>query len=160
MNSVKTEPFGIWVEQVMSSNAKGDYQSVGTLKPDWVAAAEAANFAPVSTNILVRDHDVKHSFRDAKAEKLPLDWYYNLPEHLINPHAVIFDQAKPKEASLLLIYCLPNDRAYKLVVRINYFAKLNGEKKLFNIVETGHMVGVGGIKGQIDKCYILIDGSL
>ena len=160
MIEVKSKEFGLWVEQVLSGRAKGDYQLVGRLKPSWIEAADLAQIAPLSAAIFVRDHDVKHSFRDAKESQLPLVWYKQLPDLLIYPQAVILDQYKADEPALLLLYGLPNERAYKLVVRINYMAKIDGKKQRLNLVSTGHVSDLIGLKGKIGKELKLIDGSL
>ncbi|MCX8501435.1 MAG: hypothetical protein ORO03_07060 [Alphaproteobacteria bacterium] len=160
MKTDMIELFSTWVDQVMSRNAQGDYREVGGLKPHWVEAIQAANIALVSATIIVRDHDVKHSFRDAKDSQLPLDWYKQLPEQLIKPQAVILDQTKTDEPAILLLYGLPNNRAQKLVVRINYYAKIKGKKQRVNLVNTGHISDLIGLKGKVSKELLLIEGSL
>ena len=47
--------------------------------------------------------------------------------------------------------------AKKLVVRVDYRTKKAGE---MNLVETGGVVDVAGIRGQIGRGYTLIEGVL
>ena len=152
--------FGVWVDQILREQAKGDFRLVGMLKPKWIIAIGAADIIVGTESIIVRDHDVKHSFRDSKEAQLPMDWYSNLPHHLAHPDAVILDLFKNNEPALLLLYSPPAEPAFKLVVRLNYQAKLNGKKQAINIVSTGHIADLTGMKGKIGQKLILIEGRL
>ena len=59
-------------------------------------------------------------------------------------------------AALLLVFDAPGN-AKKLVVRVDYRTKKAGE---MNLVETGGVVDVAGIRGQIGRGYTLIEGVL
>jgi len=111
---------------------------------------------PATADITVRDADIWHTFRGAKTDQLPVDWYKRLPEHLAKPAAVILDTVAPDKPAFLLVYPGATDN-YKLVVRVNYNVKKKG---LLNIVETGKPVDLGGIRGMVGHGYDLVEGTL
>ncbi|MCX8507108.1 MAG: hypothetical protein ORN98_10930 [Alphaproteobacteria bacterium] len=148
--------FAEFVNQAPKIQPKGEIYQLGSLKPHWIIAVNTHGIELDTPNIAVRDQDIAHSFRDNKDNQLPRDWYKNLPQHLKNPDAVILDKTHPDGPSLLLIY-KGKDKAYKLVVRLNYNVRKQG---VMNIVGSGQKVIIGGIKAMLGKGYILIEGSL
>ena len=150
--------FSEFVDQAPKIQPKGKIYPVGYLKPFWINEAKTHGIELETPRIAVRDQDIAHSFRDSKNDKLPRDWYKNLPHHLKNPDAVILDKTHPNEPALLLIY-KGNDKAYKLVVRLNYNVRKKG---IMNIVETGRPISkhLNMIRGGIGKGYVLLEGSL
>ena len=156
--------FSNWVERVNSENARGEYRLVGAVAQSWITATQAAGIVLASTDIIIRDSDVKHGLRESKNHeiRLPLAWYKEIPKHLTNPQAVLLDKTIENQATFCLLYPIKGEgqRFYKLVVRINYLAKLNREKQITNVLETGHIVNAVGIKGQIGTRMVLIEGEL
>lgn len=135
---------------------QGKLMVVGAMKPQWVERLKEAGVPPETAEIVMRDRDVAHAFRDAKAAPLPQDWFRDLPRHLREPQAVVLDQTHDDNTALLLIFDAPS-AAKKLVVRVNYRVKKAG---VMNLVETGREVDVSGIRGQLGRGYDLIDGML
>ena len=148
--------FGEFFDQSLAARAKpqGKVMVVGAMRPAWVSAAARAGIPPASAEIAVRDRDIAHAFRDAKAA-LPASWYRNLPAHIKNPKAVLLDKTHPNEPALLLVYDSGAGKAKKLVVRINYRVKKQGT---MNIVGTGTEVDTDSLKGT--KGYELVEGGL
>jgi hypothetical protein len=133
---------------------------VGALKPLWVAGMQNAGVAPATAEIVVRDLDIAHTFRDIKEHRLPDLWFRDLPRHLHNPQAVLLDTTHPEGPALLLIFEAP-DAAQKLVTRVNYRLKKIGRE--VNLVETGRTLGeeaMGTIRREIGRAYRLLDGGL
>jgi hypothetical protein len=87
--------FASFVEATLADKVRGKYLVAGALKPAWIEAATRRDVVPKSAEIAVRDQDVWHTFRDAKANKLDLDWYKNLPHHLDAPGAVDWTRPTP-----------------------------------------------------------------
>lgn len=152
---VRLTEFSTFVDEALSGHARGSTKVVGSLQPNWVAAAAKEGIVPETAEIAVRDKDIQHTFRDAKADQLDLAWYRQLPENLQKPDAVILDQTHADPA-FLLIYQGANSTS-KLVIRVNYKVKKVG---VMNIVETGQTVDATGIRGMIGQGYTLVEGSL
>ena len=153
----RTQAFGAFVEAVMTAPPRGLMFVAGSLKPRWVSAATDIEIPPATADITVRDSDILHTFRDGKTNKLDLDWYKRLPEHLDAPEAVILDTAQADHPAFLLIFGRQDNRADKLVVRINYRIKKGG---LGNIVQTGKHVDLDSVRGMLENGAILVEGSL
>lgn len=150
--------FEILVDQTPELKPKGAIFSMGELKPSWVEALNANGIELKAIDIVVRDQDIAHTFRNAKHIQLSKDWYKKLPHHLQYPDAVILDTSHKNEPALLLIY-KGNESANKLVVRLNYNVRKRG---VLNIVETGRPISkhLNMIRGGIGKFYVLLEGSL
>lgn len=156
LRAERLSAFNAWFDAVRAGPPRGASMVVGELKPQWVSAANRAGIQPATAEIAVRDADVWHTFRDSKADQLPVDWYKQLPAHLEQPAGVILDTVNPDKPAFLLIYPGQND-SLKLVVRVNYNVKRKG---LMNIVETGKPVDVAGIQGMVGHGYDLVEGTL
>jgi len=150
--------FGGFFDKALANRTRpeGKWMVVGAMKPDWVARMKTAGVMPSTAEIAIRDRDIAHAFRDAKFHPLPAAWFRDLPRHLRNPQAVILDETHKEGAALLLVFDAPGN-AKKLVVRVDYRTKKAGE---MNLVETGGVVDVAGIRGQIGRGYTLIEGVL
>ncbi|MDI9350225.1 MAG: hypothetical protein QM537_09525 [Candidatus Symbiobacter sp.] len=147
-----------FIEAADAENAKtnGTVLKVGKLKPEWGLALQGLGITPETHEIYIRDIDARHTLRPKKMRPLPKEWYKNLSHHLQHPSAVLLDTTHSEGASLLLII-QGSDTAYKLVVRLNYNVRKQG---VMNIVGTGQLIDLEGIKGKIGKEYVLIEGSL
>lgn len=148
--------FASFVDSTLADKVRGKHVVAGALKPAWIDAAARRDIVPKTAEIAVRDQDVWHTFRDAKAHKLDLDWYKNLPHHLDAPGAVVLDTTHPDAPAFLLLYDAAGDAA-KLVVRVNYQVKKAGA---MNIVETGQKIDPSGVRAMLGHGYELIDGRL
>ncbi|MCL2346104.1 MAG: phage head morphogenesis protein [Desulfobulbus sp.] len=152
----KTAAFGAFVDTALASmQSRGKNMVVGALAPQWVRAAQQRGIAPVTAEIMVRDQDVIHTFRNAKSDQLPLDWYKQLPMHLQSPQAVVLDTTHPRPA-FLLVYDV-GQQAKKLVVQIDYQVRKAGT---FNVLDTGRVMNSVDIKGQLGSGYELVEGQL
>ena len=126
---------------------------VGGLKPLWVAEAQKAGIAPATAEIVVRERDIRHSFRTAKTSKLDPAWYRDLPIHLRKPDAVILDPTRDGAPALLLVFGT-GPGSPKLVIQINYQVKKAG---VFNVVETGKVIDP---TGSLQPGMIVIEGRV
>jgi len=152
----KAAGFAEFVDVTLSGPVRGKHFVAGALKPEWVDAATKVNLTPASSEIVVRDADVWHTFRDTKKDTLDLAWYKGLPILLDQPSAVVIDSTHPNEPAYLLFFDVSND-SKKLVVRVNYRVKKLG---MVNIVETGRLVDLSGVRAMIGHGYSLIEGGL
>ena len=150
--------FSEFVDQAPEIKQTGEIYPLGTLKQNWIDAAKRNGIEVETPHIVVRDQDIVHTFRSKKEHKIPRDWYKNLPYHLQRPDAVLLDTTHSEGASLLLIYKGEN-KAHKLVVRLNYNVRKQG---IMNIVGTGRSISkdLSLIESMIGKGYVLIEGSL
>ncbi|MDI9349573.1 MAG: hypothetical protein QM537_06190 [Candidatus Symbiobacter sp.] len=153
---METQDFAAFVDKALLKRPEGILQKIGNMREIWIQGIKQHGITLETIEIVVRDRDIAHSFRDAKTNQLPINWYKDLPTHLFNPQAVIFDTTHFNDPALLLIF---SDQVpvYKLVIRLNYLVKKKG---VYNIVETGHVVDIGGIKAMMHRGYFVIDGSL
>jgi hypothetical protein len=152
----KALEFGLFVDVALQSMwPRGRNMVVGALAPKWVSAAQQEGIMPATAEIMVRDQDVIHAFRSAKANQVPLDWFKQLPLHLQNPQAVVLDTTHERPAFLLVYDVGP--QAKKLVVQINYQVRKAGT---FNVLDTGRELDAQSIKGRLGKGYELVEGQL
>jgi Phage Mu protein F like protein len=156
MLAEKSAAFSDFVDTTLAGPVRGKTFVAGALKSAWIEAAVQVNLTPATAEIVVRDADVWHTFRDAKTATLDLTWYKQLPTLLDQPMAVILDQTHPDAPAYLLFYDTGETGA-KLVVRVNYRIKKFG---LSNIVETGKIINFDDVKPMIGKGYVLIEGYL
>ncbi len=131
-----SESFSAFIDEIRADVERGRWMVVGGLKPLWVREARAAGIEPATAEIVVRERDIRHTFRASKAAQLDLDWYRRLPLHLRQPDAVILDPTRPGAPALLLVFGR-GPGTPKLVIQVNYRLKKQGD---FNIVETGKLI--------------------
>lgn len=127
---------------VAAMQASGNTLMVHTVEPATVAALSENGVALENAAVWMRDVEVLHAMRAAKAARgstLPLDVLRNLPELLdtATPYLDTQDQA--------LIYTIDlGERLGKVVVRVNYNEKgrFDGirERRVSNFVQTGGIV--------------------
>ena len=152
----KVQAFGAFVDSALADmRPRGKNMVVGALLPQWVNAARRAWIMPATAEIMVRDQDVIHTFRDAKVSPLPLAWFKQLPAHLQNPQAVVLDTTHATPAYLLVYDVGP--QAKKLVVQVNYQVRKAGT---FNVLDTGRVLDSQQIAGKLGHGYELVDGQL
>lgn len=131
------------VDQVQEKmRAKGDALQVHTIDQATVKALKKEGVELQDTNVWVRDQELLHAIRDAKADRdatLPLQVWRDLPRLLeqAQPYLDTHDQA--------LVYVIDlGERRGKVVVRVNYNEKgrFSGARAriVSNFVRTGGMV--------------------
>lgn len=156
--------FADWANAIRASgNTVGDYRVVEAIDGAVISKLQERGIAPATAEIVVRDEDVWHAFRDAKASAVPWDWYVGLPTHMQAPRAVILDLSRPAEPALLYVFELPGDTLTRMVVKLDYQVAVKGEdaikrKKLLNVLRTGSVVKVGDLKNP--KVYVPILGEV
>lgn len=162
--------FGEFVDRALSSVVQRDFMIIGALKPDWINAAKAAGAGPQTAEIAVMDLNIQHAFRGTphvtvkgrtvarvpKVSPLDLSWYRELPRHLLKPRAVLLDQTE-KDPVFVLVYDVPGEIA-KLVVKIDVPVKKAGG--VLNLVQSGRLVTLTDIKGDLARGMVLIEGSI
>lgn len=154
LTDIWSEQFSKFVDEIRADVPRGRQMIVGALKPSWVQAAQKAEVQPISGEIIVREEDIRHTFRSSKRDQIQLSWYRDLPGHLRKPDAVLLDLSLPGRPALLLIYGQGANRP-KLVLQINYRTRRQGR---MNIVETGKMIDPTGI--ALGDKMRLIEGEL
>ena len=145
--------FAEFIDETQKDFERGRWMVVGGLKPLWVAEAQKAGIAPATAEIVVRERDIRHSFRTAKTSKLDPAWYRDLPIHLRKPDAVILDPTRDGAPALLLVFGT-GPGSPKLVIQINYQVKKAG---VFNVVETGKVIDP---TGSLQPGMIVIEGRV
>lgn len=141
----RTAEFGQWVSKVTAEKRpRGEWRVVGAIAPDLLQAMATHAVTPKTAELVVRDEDVLHTFRDAKKVQLAEDWYRGLPDRVDSPAAVVLDKTVADSPALLYVFDLPEQRA-KLVLSLDYtVARRNAEGKKervpVNIFRTGRLV--------------------
>ncbi len=153
-----TVGFAQWADQV--EQPRGQLRHVGAFTPQTVQRLADHDIRPQSAVISVRDADVIHTHREAKGDRLPWEWYRELPQHLLAPQAVLLEQRPGQPADVLLVFAV-EDQAARLVVKIDYQARdrVEGERVdiVTNIVRSGRVVKTGDLKAGR---YTLLEGAL
>lgn len=142
----------------------GALMVVGAIHPETLrrlvasAADGARPIIPATAEIAIRDRDIAHLLRDAKLTPITEAWLRGLPDHLRTPTAVLLDQTHNAAPALLYVFDQPG--ATKLVVRINYRTRRDGE---INLIGSGRSLddkALESIRGSVGTLYELLEGSL
>lgn len=146
-----TAAFSDWVDGVVAAGqARGDLRFVGALRPAAVRALADAHVHPASAAVAVRDADVLHTLRDAKAASgaaIDAQTYRQLPQLLERARAVLLDTSTGAPAALYVVDMPGLDgKVTKLVVRLDMPIKtvLEGRrvpKVPVNVVRTVTVIG-------------------
>lgn len=161
---VRTTAFAEWANAIRTSGkTTGDFSVVGAIGSKTLSKLQDLGVVPATAEIVVRDQDVWHTFRDTKASALPWDWYVNLPTHMGTPIAVILDRSQPGTPALLYVFDLPDNATGRLVLKLDYTVVEKGadgikRKKPMNVLRTGSVVDVGDLKNP--AMYELLSGEL
>lgn len=154
--------FADFLSKSLGSNPEQNYMVVGAIKREWIAAAAKHSVTINTAEIAVTDKNILHTFRGTphvtmvstktstggrapKERPLDLDWYRDLPGHLVTPDEVWLDQSKP-EPVLILIYDIPPDHA-KLVLEIGTYVKK--ASAVMNTVQSGRIVSANDLAAQL-----------
>lgn len=141
----RTAEFGQWVSKVMAEKRpRGEWRVVGAIAPDLLQAMATHAVTPKTAELVVRDEDVLHTFRDSKGSQLPRDWYARLPDVIAQPQAVALDMTNASAPALLYVFDLPGQTA-KLVLSLDYTVARRGEagkkeRVPVNIFRSGRLV--------------------
>ncbi len=153
------DAFGDFVDNVGAGPARGRSMTVGALRPEWVDAAAARGVVPASAEIVVRDEDVVHIFRDGKLHQIDRDWYRQLPVWIGRPKAVLLDRRHAGAPTMLLIFDRVGGDTNKLVIAIDY--KVHRRKGRFNVIRTGRVLPVTALEVEAAHPDVdIIDGVL
>lgn len=166
-----TREFDAFVTKALASRIERNFMIVGAMRPSWIDAASKRGVPIASAEIAVTDLNVQHTFRGTshvsyigtrrravppKHDALDLNWYRDLPRHLLAPKAVILDRSDA-EPTILLVYDVPGRKA-KLVVEINTFIKKAGG--LLNTVQSGRLVNDEDLKSTLGRHAEIIEGGI
>jgi len=139
------DAFGQWFDQVIADpHPHAQLRHVGVLTPQVLEQLAQRGLMPESAALSIRDEDILHARRDAKAQQLPDDFWHHLPSQLQKPDAILLDTTQAKPA-LLYVYALPEGHG-KTVVVLGYELKLRNpatgkkERVTTNLVRSGKLV--------------------
>lgn len=106
---------------------------VGAFAGDVLDFLQGRDIMPATAAISIGDADILHALRSAKVAPLPKEIWKRLPSLLASPAAIYWDLRKPG-----LVYVLeePEVRG-KIIILVDYIAKMGGKKILTNTVRTG-----------------------
>lgn len=146
-----------WVNAIEAGGAKGlgGRRVVSAVSPETVSALEQSGVTLASAGLSVEQREITHLFaEERKAHKaMGREWVYALPEKLVKPDAVIYDNRAGAEA-LLYVWKLEDGRYVRLAIRPNY--KLKGDART-NAIRSGHIVEKDNLSG---KYFQLLEGKL
>jgi hypothetical protein len=148
--------FAAWGRQVLSSKRPTQTaRVVGALKPDVVEQLGKRQLVPKSAAIVVRDSELLHAGRDAKAQSVTADGkprgftaeeLLELPALLDLPQAVLLD---PKSNTLLVVISAVRRDAAKLVVRLDMKLKTADGPMTVNSFRTAGLVDFADVRQQL-----------
>lgn len=155
------------VQQVATEKvARGQLKYVGTLPHQVTERLTTLEKTPQTAVIAVRDQDILHALRESKQAKqlsLPETFWYNLPEKLQQPKAILLQTDRSGKDNLLYIF---ETEQGKVAVKLDYEVKLKDPlsgKKLthkLNLVRTGSIINSDLDWINLKKSYQLLWGSL
>ncbi len=165
---VQAEEFSVWFDGLLEDRRpRGGVVVVGAIEPAVIAGLAQRQMTPAVAAVAVRDADVLHTYRDAKAHQVPREWYRRLPEHLPLRQAVLLDRRGSHPA---LLYVYPDTETaggrYKLVIPIDYTIKVHDaegrrHRVQANIVQTGRQLRAQDLRKDIDSGLLeILDGAL
>lgn len=128
-----------WIESVARQAETGQFRATGARRVVGAFAGDVLDFLqgrdimPATAAISIGDADILHALRSAKVAPLPKEIWKRLPSLLASPAAIYWDLRKPG-----LVYVLeePEVRG-KIIILVDYIAKMGGKKILTNTVRTG-----------------------
>lgn len=165
------ERFDAFVTRSLASRIEREFTVVGALRPQWIEEAKREGVPVPTAEIAVLDVSVQHTFRGAdlvthvgtklvdrapKVDPLDIDWYRQLPVHLLSPRAVLLDTTSTSP-HFLLIFEHPGKTA-KIAVEIGTKVKKAGGQ--LNIVKSGRLVEPGDLASLLGRGVRLIEGEL
>ena len=157
MQAERAVAFAEWANAIVNSGkTTGEYRVLDALDTKLIVRLQQEGVVPASAEIVARDKDVAHAFRDSKSSGVPWEWYLELPLRLNSPRAVILDRSTPDRPTLLYVFDLPGDTSNlaRIVLKLDYVvtekvivdAKEVKRKKLLNVLRTGSIVKPDDLK--------------
>lgn len=132
---------------VVIRNTDG-YRHIGALGKDVMDALENHGYPMQSPVLTITGDRVLHANRSDKQTPLPLQWFFDLPKHLKQPHAVLLDNLK-NDGQVLLVFDMGAD-GHKVVFRLNHSEKLKiaGKKQrvILNYLTTTQVVPINNLR--------------
>lgn len=154
------EDFKRWVAGIDLAKPAGEVRPIGLLSPKVVTGLTEAGAAPTSATVMIRDHDIAHMLRDAKAGKaIDIDDVARLPEILAEPEAVLYDRAAK---ALVYVFSPAGDgsKKGKVVVRVDYAIRTRDEVGKRSTANLARTAGLEGAQSPRDpNRYELLDGE-
>lgn len=131
-----------WIEAIAAQALAGEFKPTGARRVVGALDDAVLNFlaergiAPATAAITIGDKDLFHALRTAKVEPLPVSVWKRLPSLLAAPEAVFWDLQDPG-----LVYVLNEPEGMgKIVVLIDYSARIGRQRTVVNTVRTGRLV--------------------
>ena len=131
-----------WIEGIAAQAQAGEFKAtgvrrvVGALDDTVLNFLEERGIAPATAAVTIGDKDLFHALRTAKVEPLPVSVWKRLPSLLARPEAVYWDLQDPG-----LVYVLNEPEGMgKIVVLIDYSARIGRQRTVVNTVRTGRLV--------------------
>jgi hypothetical protein len=153
--AARREAFDQFVTETLAGPPRGAHFVLGAMRPEWIAKATSMGVTPATAEISVLDRNIWHTFRDTKVAALSLDWYRDLPLHLVSPDLVLLETG-PHQA-FLMFFSIPGGSSNKIVLRLNYRVKKLG---ILNVIETGRIVSDDDIRSMIGRGAAVIEGTM
>lgn len=152
--------FSTWANAI--EQPRGELRRIGMLLPEVVAGLESRSITPSSALITVRDADVLHTHRDAKANKIPWETYLTLPRLLAAPRAVLLEKVSSPPA-LLYVFDVPGENVGKLVVKLDYQVDVRDAagkkaKAPMNILQSGKIIDPNALNDR--NSYEVLYGGI
>lgn len=172
MVTAATKRFGDWVDVIEGQmdagqfHPQGHLQYVGALQPKVLRQLDRLGVTPDSAAIAVRDEDVIHALRPAKAEQgvgVDPSVYRRLPELMERASAVLLDKTKERPALLYVVDLVQADgQVAKLVVQLDQplTVKIEGKRTRtqLNIARTVTVMKPDALKDR--KSYQTVWGRV
>ena len=131
-----------WIEAIAAQALAGEFKPTGARRVVGALDDAVLNFlaergiAPATAAVTIGDKDLFHALRTAKVEPLPVSVWKRLPSLLAAPEAVFWDLQDPG-----LVYVLNEPEGMgKIVVLIDYSARIGRQRTVVNTVRTGRLV--------------------
>lgn len=131
-----------WIEAIAAQALAGEFKPTGARRVVGALDDAVLNFlaergiAPATAAVTIGDKDLFHALRTAKVEPLPVSVWKRLPSLLAAPEAVYWDLQDPG-----LVYVLNEPEGMgKIVVLIDYSARIGRQRTVVNTVRTGRLV--------------------
>lgn len=131
-----------WIENIAAQAQAGEFRPAGSRRVVGALDDAVLNFlaerdvTPATAAVTIGDKDLFHALRTAKVEPLPVSVWKRLPSLLAKPEAVYWDLQDPG-----LVYVLNEPEGMgKIVVLIDYSARIGRQRTVVNTVRTGRLV--------------------
>jgi hypothetical protein len=161
------EGYAAWQAAVMAARQSRNLTYVvGALDSEVLGALLTSGIEPVTAAIVVRDVEVLHALRDAKAiasttiaRSLTSDELARLPALLRSPSAVLLDVER--HDLLYVVDASSRRETGKVVVALNYRLKTDAGKQIVNSFRTASLVDLENLEKDVAVGkLVLLRGTL